>query len=117
MTTTRQLVKNASLFLFLLAGITACNKNEDVITPDSAGDKSKEYRFVRLLVSDETSNTLTHLTPFDAKTVAFQAKYPLANLYATASGRYAAVIHRNNDLVEIFDNGLLLHDDHVDIAG
>ena len=100
----------------LLAGFAACNKNDDVLPPTPPED-GNEYKFVRVLVSDETSTTLSFLQPFDAKISTFQAKFPLANLYPTASGRYAAVLHGTNNLVEVFDNGLLSHDDHVDVAG
>ncbi len=100
----------------LLAGFAACNKNDDVLPPTPPED-ANEYKFVRVLVSDETSTTLSFLQPFDAKITTFQTKFPLANLYPTASGRYAAVLYGTNNLVEVFDNGLLSHDDHVDVAG
>ncbi|MCH5600822.1 hypothetical protein [Niabella ginsengisoli] len=115
--TTRKILKKASMAVFMLSLITACNKNDDMIAPPKEEDQSIEHRFVRLLVSDETSTTITFLQPFDAKTTSFNAKYPLANLYPTASGRYAAVLYGTNNLVEVFDNGLLSHDDHIDIAG
>jgi hypothetical protein len=41
----------------------------------------------------------------------------LANLYGTASGRYATVIYQSQNLAEVFDCGLLSHDDHIDVAG
>lgn len=112
----RKSIFKTTAIIALMAGFAACNKNDDVLPP-TPPEEASEHKFVRLLVSDETSTTLTFLQPFEARTATFEAKFPLANLYPTASGRYAAVLHGTNNLVEVFDNGLLSHDDHIDVAG
>ena len=94
--------------------ISACNKDEDVKAPEST---NREFKHIRVLVGDETANTLTQLNPFDSSTATFNAKYPLANLYATDGGRYAAVLYQNNSLAEVFDCGLASHSDHIDEIG
>ncbi len=69
-------MKRKSIFrtataIVLLAGFAACNKNDDVLPPTSPED-ANEYKFVRLLVSDETSTTLTFLQPAEATTASFR---------------------------------------------
>jgi hypothetical protein len=109
---------SARLALTIVATLTlaACNKDNDEPTPTDP-DAGKEYRFVRLLVADEQASTLTQLTPFDGSAASFSAKYPLATLYPTASGRYAAVLYQSQNLVEMFDTGLESHDGHADVKG
>lgn len=94
----------------------ACRKDRDIINEEEH-EHETEAKYVRVMVADETSTDLTLLDPSTAKLSKFTAKYPLSNLYSTASGRYAAVLYGANNLVEIFDSGLLSHDDHVDVVG
>ncbi len=114
----KHLFSSARLALTIAAtlSLAACNKDNDDVTPADP-DAGKEYRFVRLLVADEQASTLTQLTPFDGSTASFSAKYPLATLYPTASGRYAAVLYQSQNLVEMFDTGLESHDGHADVKG
>lgn len=111
---TKNKFKIAALFLLLTACFAACKKDND---SQPEPDTGKEQKFVRVLVSDETSTTLTQIDPFALKITAFTGKYPLANLYGTASGRYAAVLYGAQNLVEVFDSGLQSHDDHIDVDG
>jgi len=111
---TRNKLKTIALFLIVAASFAACKKENNSPEPEGA---TKEQKFVRVLVSDETSTTLTQIDPFAAKIATFTAKYPLANIYGTASGRYAAVLYGAQNLVEVFDSGLESHDDHVDVDG
>ncbi len=115
MTVRRTLTKTALLFLITTI-FYACKKDNDEpqANPD---DPTKEYRFVRVLVSDGLSTTLTQINPFDAGIASFDAKFPLASLYPTASGRFAAALYQSQNLVEIFDTGLEFHTDHVDVKG
>lgn len=111
---TKNNLKNIALFFLLATSFAACKKDND--TPEPA-ITAKEQKFVRVLVSDETANTLTQIDPFESKISTFATKYPLANIYGTASGRYAAVLYAAQNLVEVFDSGLQFHDDHVDVDG
>lgn len=114
----KHLLRGVAATLAIATFITACNKNDDKIAPEEPGNTTaKEFKYIRVLVSDETTNTLTQLSPFDSTVASFTAKFPLANLYSTAGGRYAAVLHQSNNLVEVFDCGLTTHEDHVDVAG
>jgi len=106
--------KKLALLLTIGLAFTACKKDNDVIVPEE-NEAAKEYKYVRLLVGDEISTQLNLLDPFAASITSFNAKYPLANLYPTASGRYAAVLYGNQNLAEVFDSGLLSHEDHVDV--
>jgi hypothetical protein len=102
-------------FLAMLA-LASCKKDGEDAAPVEA-NAGKEYRHVRVLVTDEQASTLTQITPFDASIASFPAKYPLANIYPTASGRFATVLYQNQNLVEVFDTGLESHIDHVDVKG
>jgi hypothetical protein len=115
----KNLLRGIACTFALATVITACNKNDDKVAPDdeTPGTTAKEFKYIRVLVADQTAATLTQLTPFDSTVASFTAKFPMANLYATANGRYAAVLHQGNNLTEIFDCGLTTHDDHVDEAG
>jgi len=101
--------------LLAATAFTACNDDQDA-NPDAAATDT-EYQFMRVLVTDEQASTLTQITPADASIASFPTKYPLANLYSTASGRFAAVLYQNQNLVEVFDTGLESHVDHVDVKG
>jgi hypothetical protein len=103
--------------LAITFAFAACKKDNKQPEPQQPGDAGKEQKFVRVLVSDEQSTQLSFIDPFNAKVTAITAKYPLANLYGTASGRYAAVLYQNQNLVEVFDSGLASHVDHVDEVG
>jgi hypothetical protein len=103
--------------LALTLAFAACKKDNNESEPAQPGEATKEQKFVRVLVSDEQSTQLSYINPFDGKVTAVAAKYPLANLYGTASGRYAAVLYQSQNLVEVFDSGLQSHVDHVDEVG
>jgi hypothetical protein len=102
------------LLLVLSIFFQSCN-NED--TPSTVDESLTEFKHLRILLSDETSTTLTLVNPFLGTTTFFQASFPKSALYTTESGRYAAVIHRDNDLTQTFDTGLEFHGDHVDMKG
>jgi hypothetical protein len=110
---TKNNFKKLSLVLLIAAAFTACKKDKNETEQPQEADK--EYKYVRVMVSDELSSKLSLLDPFAGSVTPFDAKYPLANLYGTASGRYAAVLYQNQNLVEFFDSGLASHIDHVDV--
>lgn len=106
--------KKAALFVAVAAAFTACKKDNQQ-PEEEPTNAAKEFKYVRLLTSDETSNKLTLVDPFSSAISSFDAKYPLANLYATSSGRYAAVLYGTQNLAEVFDSGLSSHVDHIDV--
>jgi len=108
-------LRKLGTMLMIAAAFTACKKDNN--EPEQTTESAKEYKFVRVLVSDEQGTQLNFINPFSSKITAFTAKYPLANLYGTASGRFAAVLYQNQNLVEVFDSGLQSHTDHVDEVG
>ena len=108
--------KKATLLFVIAASFAACKKDNNEPEPEKT-DAAKEFKFVRVLVADELSSKLTQIDPFKAAVTSFDAKFPLANLYGTAGGRYATVLYQSQNLVEVFDSGLASHTDHVDIAG
>ena len=101
----------------LLAGmtffITSCNKNNDA----EPADDGQEFRYVRVLVSDETTNQISLVNPRDLSVQTFQTKFPKSALYTTESGRFGALIHRDNNMLETFDSGFESHGDHVYVKG
>ncbi|WP_231426841.1 hypothetical protein [Pedobacter sp. Leaf250] len=106
--------KKAAMLVAVAAAFAACKKdNEQPIEEPSA--TAKEFKYVRFLTADETSNKLTLVDPSTATITSFDAKFPLANLYATSSGRYASVLYGAQNLVEVFDSGLSSHVDHIDV--
>jgi hypothetical protein len=113
----RKHLKSLGLLLTFTLAFAACKKDNKEPEAPQPGEANKEQKFVRVLVSDEQSTQLSYIDPFNAKVTAFTAKYPLANLYGTASGRYAAVLYQAQNLVEVFDSGLQSHVDHVDEVG
>jgi hypothetical protein len=113
----KNFLKKPLLLLTATLAFAACKKDNNNPEPEPAAGTNKEQKFVRVLVSDEQSTQLSYIDPFNAKVTAINGKYPLANLYGTASGRYAAVLYQNQNLVEVFDSGLASHIDHVDEVG
>lgn len=109
--------KKLGIVLTITLAFAACKKDNKEPEPGQPGEVTKEHKYVRVLVSDELSTQLSYIDPFNAKVTAITAKYPLANLYGTASRRYAAVLYQSKNLVEVFDSGLQTHVDHVDEVG
>lgn len=101
----------------LLSGVllfAACEKNENDLEPEN---QNQEFRHIRLLVSDENTTAISLVNPFQNELMSFQAQYPKSALYTTESGRFAGVIHREDNLLQTFDIGLEYHGDHVDVKG
>ncbi|MFB9076469.1 hypothetical protein ACFFLS_24640 [Flavobacterium procerum] len=107
-----KLIYVAVLSLFAVS----CN-NDDDNTTEIPEEALLEYKHIRVLLSDEKTNELTLVNPFEATTASFNAKFAKSSLYTTESGRYAGIIHRADNTVETFDTGLESHGDHVDVDG
>ena len=105
-------LRTLTLGLCAAAVFTSCKKDEEV-NPVVQG----EFKHVRVLVTDESANTLTQINPSAAAITSFNTKFPMGNLYATANGRFAAVVYGSQNLTEMFDTGLEWHGDHVDMKG
>jgi hypothetical protein len=106
-------LKNMAVIGLVAASLSACKKdNNEIEVPVTP---SKEFKYLRVLVTDEVSPKLNMIDPFEAKVNSFDTKFPLANIYGIAGGRYAAVLYGSQNLAEIFDTGLQTHTDHVDI--
>ena len=99
----------AGLGLFAMS----CDKNKDV----EPVDDGKEFRFIRLMVSDEKTNQITLVDAKTDVTQTFDAKFPKSAIYTTDAGRFGGIIHQDNNLVEHFDTGFEYHGDHVDVKG
>jgi hypothetical protein len=102
-------------YFLLLVGLMAasCNKTTEV----EPAEDNDEYRYIRVLVSDEASNQITLVNPRDLSVQTFQAKYPKSAVYTTESGRFGGLVHRDNNMLETFDSGFEPHGDHVDVKG
>lgn len=95
-----------------VAVLASCNKENEVEPTDL-----REYKYVRLMVSDELTNQISVVNPRDGKVETFEARFPKSALYTTESGRFGVVVHRDNNLVQKFDSGFENHGDHVDVKG
>jgi hypothetical protein len=111
-------MKNKFTRLFLVlttaTAVLSCSNDEDT---DKVDETLNEYKYIRLLVSDENTTALTLFNPFSNSTSSFEAKHPKSALYTSESGRLGAIIHREFDYTETFDTGLEFHGDHVDVKG
>ena len=108
--------KNCLRFAWLvsaLLAIASCNPDNNEIEPTD----TREYKYLRVLVSDETTNQLSLVDPRSGKVENFEARFPKSALYTTESGRFGAVVHRENNLVQHFDTGFENHGDHIDVKG
>ncbi|WP_163400818.1 hypothetical protein [Flavobacterium fluviatile] len=103
------------LFLFALSLFAISCSNDDDNHDDHEHDTSEEHTFIRILLSDEKTTQLTLFDPHEDKISSFTAKFPKSALYTTESGRFAGIVHRDNNFVETFDSGLEMHGDHVDV--
>jgi hypothetical protein len=109
---------NKLLFLFALSTfVLSCSNDDDHNHDDHSDDTAREYKYIRVLVSDEKTTELSLVNPVDATASFFNAKFPKSALYTTESGRFAGIIHRENNTVETFDSGFEFHGDHVDTKG
>lgn len=105
------------IFLFALASFVVSCNNDDDNTEPIPDETLSEYKYLRILLSDEKTTALTLINPVDGTATFFDAKFAKASLYTTESGRYAGIIHRTANTVETFDSGFEGHGDHVDVDG
>lgn len=110
----KKLLLKSSLLLLAMFVFTACEESEKDVIPDNT---DQEYRWIRLLVSDEVSSDVTMINPFNNEVTSLQSEFPKSALYTTESGRFAAIVHRDHDMMQTFDTGLEFHGDHVDVKG
>jgi hypothetical protein len=107
-------MKKLFYFMVIAVSITACKKDDEQTDPQAL---LKEYRFLRMIVSDEQTNQITYLNLYDDTKINFETKFPKSAVYTSGSGRFAAIAHTNNNLAETFDSGLEFHGNHVDTKG
>lgn len=105
------------IFLFALSAFAISCSNDDDNTPETPKEELTEYKFLRVLLSDEKTTEITLVNPVDATISSFNAKFAKSTLYTTESKRYAGIIHRAANTVETFDSGFEGHGDHVDVDG
>lgn len=92
-----------------LVGISACDRNNDV---DPA---TREARYARLLVTDADGTVLSLVDPYERTSESFESRFTGSSVYATGSGRFAALVNYANSYVQFFDSGIEHHADHADI--
>ena len=100
-----------------VATIWAGCKKDDHNHATPADDPTKEYKYIRVLVSDENTPILSLVNPFDGGIQSYTANFSKSAVYTTESNRYAAVVHRENNLTQTFDTGFEHHGDHIDVKG
>ncbi|AOZ98964.1 hypothetical protein [Flavobacterium commune] len=108
---------NKLLFLFALSAFAVSCSNDDDNHDEHSEETAQEYKYLRILVSDEKTTELSFVNPIDGTATFFNAKFPKSALYTTESGRFAGIIHRADNAVETFDSGFEFHGDHVDTKG
>ena len=105
------------LFLSVLSIFAVSCSNDDNENDNNLEETTQEFKYLRVLVSDETTTELTLINPEEGTATFFDAKFPKSALYTTESGRFAGIIHRADNTVETFDSGFENHGDHVDMKG
>ncbi|BFM44780.1 hypothetical protein CFS9_34210 [Flavobacterium sp. CFS9] len=105
------------IFLFALSATVFSCSNDDDNTPETPKEALTEYKFLRILLSDEKTTEITLVNPVEATISSFNAKFAKSTVYTTESKRYAGIIHRASNTVETFDSGFEGHGDHVDVDG
>jgi hypothetical protein len=95
--------------------LVACDDKEkdDDVTPV----EETEYKFIRVVVTDETSKELSLVDPAKLTAEKFEAQFPKSALYGTQGGRFGGIVNGANNFVQLFDTGLEGHGDHVDVKG
>ncbi|WP_338392734.1 hypothetical protein [Fulvitalea axinellae] len=101
----------ALLIILLLWG---CSDSDDPL--DKEHPENREYSFVRLLISNADNSNLLFYTPSTQDLEAFDIKHPKGSLYASSSGRYALITHRDHNYVETFDSSIEAHGDHAHLS-
>ncbi|WP_409416295.1 hypothetical protein [Flavobacterium sp. PS2] len=106
------------IFLFALSTFAiSCSNDDDDNTTETPKETLAEYKYLRVLLSDEKTTEITLVNPVDGTSSFFNAKFAKSTIYTTESGRYAGIIHRADNTVETFDSGFEGHGDHVDVDG
>jgi len=96
------------------ASLVACDdKEKDDVKPV----EETEYKFIRVVVNDETSKELSLVDPVKLTAEKFEAQFPKSALYGTHGGRFGAIVNGANNFVQLFDTGLEGHGEHVDVKG
>lgn len=94
--------------------LVACDdKEKDDVAPIG----ETEYKFIRVVVNDETSKELSLVDPVKLTAEKFEAQFPKSALYGTQGGRFGAIVNGANNYVQLFDTGFEGHGDHVDVKG
>ena len=112
-------IKFPSIFLLFVLPLlfVRCSNDDEAAVIPNIEEKVSEFKYLRILVSDENSPTLTLVNPNLNTALSFESKFPKSALYASDSGRFGTILHRDNNLTETFDTGLEFHGDHVDVKG
>lgn len=105
------------ILLFALSLSAVSCSNDDNNTIENPDEALTEFKYLRILLSDEKTTQLTLVNPVDATSSFFNAKFAKSSLYTTESGRYAGIVHRLDNTVETFDSGFESHGNHVDVDG
>jgi hypothetical protein len=102
------------LSVALGALLVACDDDkEKEVTPV----EETEYKFIRVMVNDETSKELSLVDPVKLSAEKFEVQYPKSALYGTQGGRFGALVTGASNFVQLFDTGFEGHGDHVDVKG
>lgn len=96
-----KLFKILSYALVISAFLSCSNDDSDELSSEEIGENEN----MGLLISDSESNALNFLTPFDNSIQEFEASYSGGSIYATESGHYAVITHRNYNFTETFNLG------------
>ncbi|MCF2516709.1 hypothetical protein [Dyadobacter sp. CY351] len=98
----------------LVFALASCDKDdENPVTPAA----QSEFKFIRILVNDESSKEISLVDPVKLTVEKFEAQFPKSALYGTQAGRFGALVNGANNYVQFFDTGFEGHGDHVDVKG
>lgn len=114
----RELMTAAALAASML--LAACdNDTGSTALPGDDHDhdhaESTSGRLVFTTADGTNSRVYVHDLDEAATVADFALTYPASAVHASPGGRYALVMQRDNDQVELLDSGVFPHDDHVDV--
>lgn len=102
--------KSLALLVAIAFLALSCSESEN-----SDPQVTQEYKRIQLMVSDAETQEVSFVNPASGSVQTLTAQYATSAVYPTGSGRYAALVHRAENLVEFIDTGIEFHIDHVDL--
>lgn len=97
--------------------LAACNNDTGSTTLPGGDDHDHDHEHTGRLVFTEANGSNSRVYVYDlterASIADFALTYPATAVHASPEARYALLVQRDNDQVELLDSGISRHEDHV----